>query len=244
MPPKRTAFKTRKSYVRDSSVTVKNGRTRKSRAAGCDPVPAGAFTDNSIGKTTRTRRRAVNRSASENMGPTTATRVSLVNSSETVVKPWDRESQGSPTGRSDNNGVIQCAESIVGNLSGQGSGSSRVFVGVGGGDAVPSMRPALSSADCPASSTLADYPATTAHVAVSQLPITVMQRPSLLSPRRLRDLPPSEVRDFFLGVNAQTTDKLPITGENARYERNHRRSLSADGYETNTRQQGSITTRE
>ena len=193
MPPKRTASKTRKSSVRDASVTAGDGRTRKSRAAGCDPVPAGATTDKSIGKTTRTRQQAVNRSASEDMVPATATQVSLVNSSETVVKPWDRESQGSPTRRSDNIGVIQCAGSIVGNLPGQGSGSSRVFVGVGGGDAVLSLRPALSSADCPASSTLADYPAvqgvfadhpaTTAHVAVSQLPITVMQRPSLLSPR-------------------------------------------------------------
>ena len=109
MPPKRTATKKGKSSVKDSGAPASDDRTGKAGAAGHDPASIGTTASESICETTRTRSKNANRSASVDTVMATATdsQVSLANSSETVVNPQDRESQGVPTRGNGNSGVIQ-----------------------------------------------------------------------------------------------------------------------------------------
>jgi len=143
MPTKRTANKSNKSFVKDSSATSSVDRTNKTGAEGCSPASFRTAASKLTRESTRTRREAENRSASVDAVSATApdTLVSLANSSETVVIPRDRENQGGPIRGNGYNDVTQQAGSNVGNFQGQGSGISRVFLDDGWGNAVPPGRP-------------------------------------------------------------------------------------------------------
>jgi len=286
MPTKRTANKSNKSFVKDSSATSSVDRTNKTGAEGCSPASFRTAASKLTRESTRTRREAENRSASVDAVSATApdTLVSLANSSETVVIPRDRENQGGPIRGNGYNDVTQQAGSNVGNFQGQGSGISRVFVDDGWGNAVPPDQPVANwpsysdtnsisadllasfthnqaeypavhgiSADFPASLShnRADYPAThgvsavypatltqypsdypaTIYASAPRFPNTVVQHLPILSPRGSRGGTQTEVLNFLTAGNTEIVDKHPTTREHANSGRNHRRSLSASGYD-------------